>query len=223
LRIGELRARDSRRVGRVRDGPSIGADDGAFNAIACAFRLRRTARLRPCRSLLHDVRKLMRDQTPAFGTRRRVFAGTEYDIAPERVRARLHRARRIRRRAVRVDAHAREVDAETRLEIRAQRAWQRLSAVRGRAYRASRIQRRESRRCALGLDLFLLLLVLARLAFTLDRNRSRAERRWLRHAHDPIGDCIGFALVVVVRRVDLRLALDSHLRRGKVREIETGY
>src|SRR5262249_43044656 len=76
-------------------------------------------------ALLHDVRKLVREQAPPARGARRIGTAVEHDVLPDCVGPRLEC---LRSRTVDVDAHPTEVEAEARLELRARFVVQRLSA-----------------------------------------------------------------------------------------------
>ena len=83
------------------------------------------------RTLLDDVRELVRQEAPARGRLGRIAAPPEDDARAEGVRERPDRVRRRVGRSVVVHAHASERDAEPRLEERAVAGGERPAAADG--------------------------------------------------------------------------------------------
>jgi len=78
-------------------------------------------------TLLHDMNQLVREDTTSRTCSRSIVTLSEYNITPNCVRQRVHRACRLRRLRVSVHSHLAEVVAETRLEERAGRTIERLA------------------------------------------------------------------------------------------------
>src|SRR5262249_44506511 len=70
------------------------------------------------RTLLQRMCELVREQAPAAVRVRCVVPGTEDDVAANRERPRVHRARELVRMRVRMNAHGTQIGAETRLHER---------------------------------------------------------------------------------------------------------
>jgi len=189
---------------------------GAFVEVAWLADGTRTLHSGRGPALLDHVRELVSEQPPAVLRVRRIPIRAEHDIAAERERQCVHAPRCGIGAGVCMYPHRSEVDAVARLEEAAHDGLQRTACAEPRRDAVGYLC---GTRSAVGLALNLLLVPTRTAA-----GRAHALDLRFRHAHDMVGDALGFPLVSVIARADrqFRLYAQCHARPGRVKRGSRG-